>query len=163
MFRAGAIPGIRFGRAHQHKWDTGVWHVPRPRQAQYCSIEMTPRQLSHQLLFNSCISPVSSSIVLSLESTRHRQDRRAQTSVTCQDDGSQHEVPFWSSVEARRLAANLKGVTGYKAQNACTFAGTFARTRRRTASSAEGRRGPYLWSLRRFASPRTAEGRATSF
>jgi len=41
--------------------------------------------------------------------------------------------------------------------------GTFARTRRRTVSSAGGRRGPCLWSLHHFASPRTAEGRATSF
>jgi len=54
-------------------------------------------------------------------------------------------------------------VIDHKPQNACTSAGTFARTRRRTAGSAECRRGPYLWSLRRFASPRTAEGRATSF
>jgi len=41
--------------------------------------------------------------------------------------------------------------------------GTFARTRRGTAGSAGGRGGSCLWSLRRFASLRTAEGRATSF
>jgi len=74
-----------------------------------------------------------------------------------------HEYGHPMGLAGHSPRSNLSLMDNQNGKSLVAFVGTFARTRRRTAGSAEGRRGPHVCSLRRFTSPGTVEGRVTNF